>query len=136
MGLRDQADLRDRRPDAFGQTGTRQSAHPRIKAHCFEARQVRIEIRGFRQVPNGPPRFDATARDPKHPAVPRGRREQAKDDLEQGALAGTVWPEQRRDLARFDSEADSIQGPDPGRSRPGSEVLGYARELDGIHGVA
>src|SRR5260370_1443036 len=37
----------------------------------------------------------------------------ARDDVEEGRLAGAVWADQRHDLARFDGEGDAIKRDDP-----------------------
>ena len=42
----------------------------------------------------------------------------AADHVEQGRLAGAVWPDQREDFAAIDGEANAVDGDDAAESNP------------------
>jgi hypothetical protein len=109
----------------------------------LEAEQIAVQLTAHEEVGDGVDvgaerevlvdRLDAQrlgigrAREADHPAVepdpPGGRGERARDDLDQGRLAGPVVAEQAHDLAAADREADLVQRHD----RP--EALAQAFDL-------
>src|SRR5680860_79200 len=79
-----------------------------ILLHC----EVEIECRLLEDHAKRPQRLEAPIRGRAPIDLNAARRgvEQARDQREKRCLAGAVWPQQRRDLARIDVKADIVEG--------------------------
>ena len=56
------------------------------------------------------------AASPQHPAA--AGRGDAGDQVEEGGLAGSVWPEQAKDLAGLNGQLDGVEGLEPAEANP------------------
>ena len=94
--------------DAASQPRPAQSAKFSIKAERFAAGQIFVEIRTLRQKTNSFAALDQTAVPAKNLGFAPGGGNEAKEDLQRRALAGSIWAQEPVDLAGGDFEVQVV----------------------------
>src|SRR4029077_5383813 len=89
------------------------SAKASKKEQRFRAGEIFVEIRVLREKTNCFAAFDEATVSSKNFGVAACRRHQAENNLQCGALAGAVRPEQSVHFARFDAEVEVLYRDNP-----------------------